>query len=438
MPYTDRYGSYLDAMPGQIAAGKESQKTPVFAYTSNLDVVLKWDAETYNRILDQYLKEEPSVHEGDRIRTLEDFARITCFYLMRGLGGNFDITENAICEFLKEQFHSEYSLGGTCAQGASAIGTMGFPVSVHLTDKSREVCGMLDHDGTTVIRGNRMIPVSEGSETKFPVYHFILQFKKDDEIRVFDRKVKIPLSNRMILFFDTIHKKVPVDADFLRYWEDPGHGISSYLISGFDAVIDPKIMEERLQELEPHLDRVKKNHPNAVLYFEGAFYMNPAVKDLSAKVFCRYADILGTNEEELTEQTERFGIKIDASKPEELFRGLTLLLSEYPVKGIILHTKDYAMYFGEELPHIDIEEGLTIGNLMAGTRARIGKYGTPEECRETLSLPPSSTGLAMAEEVKKWKTDRMTVVVPSKYLEYPKYTIGLGDTFVSGVHTCFF
>lgn len=437
MAYKDQYQQCLEEIPSLITYSNENKKAPIFAYTSNLDVVLHWEADTYNEILKKYLKEEPSVHEGDTIATMEDFARISSYYLMRGLGGNFDITNIEVCNYLKELFTFEYALGGTSAQGAAAFGTIGLPVNIHMTDACEEVCRMMNHTGTKVVKDNENVPIMKGVSGEEPIYHFILQFKKDDKLQILGKEITIPSSNRMILFFDTVHKIVPIRQEFLKYWDTTDEEPTSYLLSGFDAIIDPDIMEERLQELEPHLQKMKDKCPNTVFYFEGAFYMNPKVKELASKRFCKYADILGMNEEELEEQVERFGKHIDNKNLDEILYGLDLILSKYPVKGIVLHTKDYSMYYGEELKGIAIERGLTMGNMMSATRARIGKYGSLEDCKETLQLPLSSVGLQIAEAAEQKKLDKLIKVVPSRYLEYPKYTIGLGDTFVSGVHTCF-
>ena len=95
------------------------------------------------------------------------------------------------------------------------------------------------------------------------------------------------------------------------------------------------------------------------------------------------------------------------------------------------------MYYGNELPNIDIEKGLTMGNLMSGTRARTGRYGDQKDCEETLSLPLSPTGLRFAQEVENISSSRSICLVPSRYMEKPAYTIGLGDTFVAGVQMAF-
>lgn len=437
MSYVDKYRQYLEESTSLAAYSKKEGKAPVFAYTSNLDVVLVWDSKIYNEILDTYLKEEPYVKEGDVMDTLEDFARISSFYLMQGLGGNFDITDIAVCDYLKEMFISEFALGGTCAQAAAAIGTMGFPVNVHLTDACRKVLEMMDHEGTTIIEGNKKVPIMKGTSMEEPVYHFILQFNKGDRIRILGREIEIPLSNRLILFYDTVHKEVPIKKEFLDYWNEAEQSPSSYLISGFDAIIDLAIMEKRLQELNPHLETMRKRHPETVIYFEGAFYMNPKVKEQASDTFGKYAHIIGMNEEELEQQAKRFGYEIDIETIEDVLKGLEVILSKYPVKGIVLHTKDYAMYYGDELKGVDIERGLTMGNIMSATRARIGRYGNPQECEETLSLALSQRGLQFAEAAMQQDSERTIKVVPSRYLEHPKYTIGLGDTFTAGVHTCF-
>ena len=165
--------------------------------------------------------------------------------------------------------------------------------------------------------------------------------------------------------------------------------------------------------------------------------MNPEVKELLFKRLVPYADIIGTNEEELVAQNEKYGVHTDIEDIGSVLEGIEALIERYKAHGVVLHTKDYSLYYGQELKGVDIEKGLTIGNLMSGTRARIGKYGTIEECRESLALSLSPTGLAFHEELERLKPERQAVLVPSRYLEHPKYTIGLGDTFVSGVHTCF-
>ena len=437
MAYQDKYETYLNQIPSDIESCRRSGRRHVFGYTSNYDVVFKWDVDAYNQILDEFLKEEPAARAGDTIDTMEDFARISSYCLMRGIGANFDITSLEVCEYLRRCFQSEPALGGTCAQGVAALAALGFPVAAQLTDRCGAVCRMMDAPGVEVVREGRLVPIMEGASDEAPVYHMIQQFSKDDRIRVGGEEYAVPLSNRLILFYDTIHKTVPIDPGFFDYWNGHAGDIASYLASGFDAVIDTAVMEERLDQICSHFEIMREKNPDFIAYLEGAYYMNPEVKEMLFHRLAPYVNIVGTNEEELVAQNEVHGLTTDITDIESVLRGIEALMFHCGIRGVVLHTKDYSLYYGEELAGIDIEKGLTMGNLMSGTRARIGKYGTIEECRESLELGLSPVGLDFHERLGRLKLDRQAVLVPSRYLEHPKYTIGLGDTFVAGVHTCF-
>jgi len=182
---------------------------------------------------------------------------------------------------------------------------------------------------------------------------------------------------------------------------------------------------------------VKKENPDCIIYLEAAHYTCP---DIQKAVFERMGpqvDILGMNEEELVDFTARMGVATDPNSLESVLQGLDAVISKYSVKGLVLHTKDYALYCGQKLTGVNLEKGLTIGNLMAATKARIGVYGTIEDCRETLAWELSPIGLQFAEELAGLETKHYTCLVPARYNQHPKSTIGLGDTFVAGVQMGF-
>ncbi|MEI3175443.1 MAG: hypothetical protein V8S96_02525 [Lachnospiraceae bacterium] len=96
MAYQDKYEP-IHQIPADIAYCRETGCRHVFGYTSNYDVVLKWDVNVYNEILTELLKEEPKAQPGDTIDNMEDFALISSDRLMKGIGANFDITSVEVC-----------------------------------------------------------------------------------------------------------------------------------------------------------------------------------------------------------------------------------------------------------------------------------------------------------------------------------------------------
>jgi len=432
MSSSGSYESYLQQIPENIRKYKSSQNRLIFGYTSDVDVIIEWDSAIINEIIATYLSEEPSIKEFESIDSMESFARIVSYYMLQGLGGEIDVTNGEVIEVLEKQFESHFAIGGTCAQAACALGTMGFPSIIHITDKSREVSHLMDGLGIEAIDHVGKIPILEGSSNELPVKHLILQYPKGAVIKILGKEYVTKISNRIILDFDKIHKYVPIDTCFLDYCEEHAKDILAYSSSGFNGIVDSIIMTEVIENLAVHYQKIKKLNPNCTIYLESAHYMSSEINDIVYERLAGSIDLLGMNEEELYGYTQKHGIHANFNDITSILASLEILLGRYSLTGIILHTKDYALYCGYHIKGVDFRRGLTLGNLMASTRARIGRYGTYEECKETLELPMSPAGVAFCEQLDQIQSRHLTYIVPSLYMEYPTYTIGLGDTFLAG------
>ena len=260
---------------------------------------------------------------------------------------------------------------------------------------------------------------------------YYVELVADRAVRIERNKTENRLKNK------ASKRDIVVSEDFKKYIEKNAKHIISYNLSGYNAIIDPELTERRMQELGAHYKKVKEENPECVIYFESAHYLSQEVKNIVYTEISHYVDIMGMNEEELLAHTRELGIEIDKDDLKDVLQGLEHLIKRYKVQGIIMHTKDYSMYYGSELYGIDLEKALTLGNLLSGTRARVGHYGSLEECRESLKLGLSETGLRFYNELEEMHLDRKVYLVPSRYMEKPVCTIGLGDTFVAGVQFAF-
>ncbi len=437
MAYHDRYGEYLEALSNDIVeAGKRGGKI-AFGYTSNLDVLLKWDRDVLNRLFSLDFPAADRIGVTETIGSVEDLARIVSYYARAGLGAEVDITSDEVCRFLEANFKSEFALGGTGAQGAAALGAIGYPLLVHLTDDSAAVRELLSYPDVSIVSEGRTVPVTAVRAGGNPVRHFILQFQRGDVVTIRGEKQVLPDSNRLILDDDQIHKVLPIQTNFLRYIEENAQDFSAYSISGFNLITDEQRLLDVLAVLEPHFARVKEANPECVLYLEAAHYLEPTVQIRTLDRLSKHLHILGLNEEELVVFARRVGVEVDNCDLKSVLHGLSAVNDHFAFQGIVLHTKDYAMYFGQELSRGDLEKGLTLGNLLAGTKARIGHYGTIMDCRSSLALELSEVGLKFAEELATVATDKKMCLVPSRYMKQPTSTIGLGDTFTAGMQLGF-
>ena len=87
MPYTDHYEKYLNEIPGNIEKCKETGDRIVFGYTSDLDVLLTYNEDEFNKLVDTYVKGDIYRDGDENITDLESFSRIIAYYMANGLGG---------------------------------------------------------------------------------------------------------------------------------------------------------------------------------------------------------------------------------------------------------------------------------------------------------------------------------------------------------------
>lgn len=159
MPYTDHYEKYLNEIPGNIEKCKETGDRIVFGYTSDLDVLLTYNEDEFNKLVDTYVKGDIYRDGDENITDLESFSRIIAYYMANGLGGEADITDHKVVEYLLEHFEHKFSLGGTGAQGAAAMASVGMPLIAHISDKSEQVCDLMDYEGLNTIVGDKQVPM---------------------------------------------------------------------------------------------------------------------------------------------------------------------------------------------------------------------------------------------------------------------------------------
>lgn len=432
MFYQDKYEKYLDDMVADIEKCKISGKRIVFGYTSDADALLTYDEKEFNEILEKYLTCEPHREQHDVVDSMETFARLIAYYMMNGLGGEVDISDYKVVEYLLEHFQYTFSLGGTGAQGATAMCCAGMPVLAHISDRSKLVCELMDYPEMETVQNGKIVPITALQRGE-PVYHIVFSYTKGDRFRIGNKEYEVPVANRVILDYDRIHKDIVVDGDFKQYLEENANKLISYNLSGFNAIVDNELAQRRLSELGIHYTKIKEKNAECVIYFESAHYLSPEVKATVYAGISPYVSIMGMNEEELVAHGMELGMEIDKDDISDVLKGMDVIAERYKAKGIILHTKDYSMYYGEELKNVDLEKGLTLGNLLSGTRARVGHYGNREECRESLKMNLSPVGLRFAEELANMRVEKQVFLVPSRYMEKPMCTIGLGDTFVAGV-----
>ncbi|WP_312502900.1 ADP-dependent glucokinase/phosphofructokinase [Lacrimispora sp.] len=437
MKAEEKYIETYEKMEQLIGSRIKNNAFTALGYTSNLDVLCDFQIETFNQLLNRYLPNADLVKmkAAKKITGMEEFLETIVYYCMHGIGGEVDISDFHI---IKDTFAIKKGMGGTATQGAMALAAVACPSIVHLTDDSKEVCDILNSPYIyTVSREGELVHTDQIMQTAEQEIHYIIQFKKGDVICLGSRKLTIPTSNRLIITKITVNEMLPLSASYFSYVETHAADIKSNVLSSFNAIQDKDILEQRLTYVKEHIKKYKANNKAGIIYFEDAHYHNKEVRQLCLKTLYPYVDILSLNEEELEYTLNMYDFPIETDDIYSCIRGASYIKERFSVKkGIIVHTKNYSMYLGETL-NADIEKGLMLGNMLATAKAVNGWYGTKEQIGEVIKLPLSEKGIRNRELIIKEHFTSEVILVPSKYIDKPKYTIGLGDSFVAGVQMCF-
>ena len=434
---SDRIQEIYNGLQAVTERRKRDAIYTALGYTSNLDLAAEFRAEDLNDLLAKYLPAGVlrAMRPAERIRTMEDLLETVVYYCLQGIGGEVDIEDP---DLVRALFPCVNAIGGTGVQAALALDRLGAGSIVHLTDDSKEVLEQLASPNIRMPLADGTLGGASDVQGRGPQEtHVILQFRRGSRIVLGEQEEEIPASNRLILTRNTVNHILPLDENFLHWVEAHSQQVSSLVLSSFNSILDPEILRHRLGRILEHVERYRRKNPQGTVYFEDAHYHDRQIRRLCMETVYPHTDIVGMNEEELLHTLDMYQVPV---KIEDIFscvNGVEYLLNRFGIsKGILVHTKDYAMFVGDP-GSADIEKGMVYGCLMATARAVFGVYAGDRQIRKILEGTLSRTGLEMLEQIRQSSLRERVILVPTYALDRPKYTIGLGDCFTAGVQLCF-
>lgn len=438
MNIEEKFQKAYYSLEKNIESRNKKEQLTAMGYTSNLDLLCDFQVDKLNELLAEYMSGEDltKMKPAKMIRTMQELLETVVYYCINGIGGEADVEDP---ELVKSSFSFKNGMGGTAVQAAMALAQIGGKTLVHLTDDSKEVCELLHSSYIHVVLGNGELGFTDQVVSHNPQEtHFIVQFKKGDQVRLGEQVIAIPCSNRLILTKNTVNEYLPLWEPYFKWIEQNAKHVTSNVLSSFNSILEKEVLKDRLQYVKKHVEIYRRNNPDGIVYFEDAHYHNEEVRRLCVETLYPCVDILSMNEEELQYTLkEMYGYDVDIDDIYSCIDGVEFLLDKFHIKkGVIVHTKDYAMFVGDS-ENIDIENGLMYGMIMATAKASHGNYGTKEQIRQVLELRVSEKGLSNLKKVEERGYGSRVILVPTKYIDKPKYTIGLGDSFTGGVQMCF-
>ena len=329
-------------------------------------------------------------------------------YVARGQGGEHFVVSAPALSTFADRFPHRTTLGGTSVRAGLLLDRLGIPSALHLVTVNDDFRRLLPADGEWFSSGT--------DDTFYP--HLIVQFDAGLHVRAGDLDLTSPFPNRLIYVNDPANETMLLTDDL----GDRLAGASVFLISGFNAMRDQALLDDRLRALRAHMAALPAS---AVTYFEDAAYHEPSFSGRVRAAILDRVDVYGLNEDELQTYLSR---TVDLLSPQEVADAVTDLAAMIPAPVIVLHTKYWAAAFGTRAD--DYVDALEAGVTMAATRYVHGDHFTDDDIDGTRRRPRRPTDFGSALQTILAGRAR---VVPGYVLDVDDpTTVGLGDTFVGG------
>jgi ADP-dependent phosphofructokinase/glucokinase len=376
----------------------------------NTDYEIEWDSRVLEDLVREHSIARNELCPIQRIHDARDLVISILGFLKEGKGGECFVEDlRVITEFAK-RFTFHVTIGGTAPRAAIAISKIGIPSSVHLVTMNDHIRRLLPP--------NVSWTCSNKKDSSYP--HLIVQFIEGTRIAAGDIDLTAAVSSRIIYVNDYDNQTMRLTPGFFKDARDA----HAFLVSGFNAMQDGKMLLERVKELNLLLNELPKT--TTVFYEDACFHVEEfksAVLDNLAHRF----DVFSLNEDELEAY---LGEKVDLLDPEEVLRAVRSLRSIIRVPVIVVHTRHWALASGPDCAKYTgaLKQGIS----MATTRFRLGDDYSKDDFLRTRDLPDEEEGGVFAEAMNRIGGGEIVCVPSVQVAEKKVTTIGLGDAFVGG------
>lgn len=380
-----------------------------------VDYELVWDTKTVEEQIRAFDIHAEDIKQCTEVNSERDLWIECLAHLQAGTGGEIVPEKPEICETFADRFKRNITLGGTATRAAIVLDRLGYS-TVLQTSCYNEHVERLMPDRVHVISG-----VSKDHHVIYP--HVVLTYHANTRVCANDINIVTPRENRILISRDIDSLNLPVLSDeFGPFITDA----DVFLLGCLSEILDKSILEDRVEKIK----KLWKYLPqDAVKIMEDGCYIKKDFRFYVHEQLASMTDILSMNEDELQEY---IGERIDILDPEIVLNAVQTVHKNSGIQTILVHSAKWALAYGKMAPLMT--HSLTGGITMSATRFRIGDEFTPQDYKETMSLPDQEESVVFSKKIEKL-ADQPICCLPCKDLSYVKHptVVGLGDSFAGGL-----
>ncbi|MBI1389903.1 MAG: hypothetical protein GC154_15795 [bacterium] len=398
------------------------------------------------------------------ILTPADFVQGMFYSLKRGGAMQRMIREASVYEWALRMFGpGELRLGGTSANMARSLAPLGIPVTVYANPLTVELAELFggSHHLKLIAKGEHgyelEAPLDAAREKGVFAIHWIFEYGTDFRLDLDGVIVQPHRANRYIPSWNPANNQFKMDPVFAEGFRALVKNYSHLLFSGFhilsETYPDGSTCEDVVRPLGEYLDSIKQAAPELKIHLEFASIGSARVRNAAIDHVFPHVDSLGLNETELPLLLDNLGEEPLANslreKPrvEDFLTGCRIAIEKTGVGRVHFHNLGYYLCLEKQpwtSPH-DSRDALLFAAVLAAARAQNGLFKSLEDSRAGFEARVAALGLdqlnrladslqqpSLAEEGLADVDGLSLAAIPTRLVEKPLFTVGLGDTISAG------
>ncbi len=412
----------------------------IVAYNSVLDLVRRVDRNFLSALP---VPTDPQGFDGRDPEVLEDLAQALAHSMAHGSALEL-LCSDAVMGALVALGPHEVRPGGQVVNIAMALSNFGASrVVVHPDRFDERVAALYKGTNALVPRpgpgGLEFVAASNFFWDCDPEVHIILEYGKGDAFR----GPPAPRANRLIAAPRTA---VQFHPEFEECLAHVARLCNRTILAGLNHVGHDHL--EAYRVVQRHIETIRDANPGMQIHLEFTSMQREERREALVREILPLVDSTGLNEVELAEVAQVLGGPNPQAIQGDIIAQLRAIraLQGLGVARVHLHTLGHYLCATPNDPR-GCRTALLFSALVAAGRALRGKAPGPPDLPEALSVPLSDAGLAQIGRLADYlvehgvEADRLAseglqpeeglVIIPTKVVERPEITVGLGDV-ISG------
>lgn len=444
----------------------EARKLSMFtAYNANVDAIVYLTGETVQRLIDELGAGEVRKKMEEFPRQIEepiDFVARLVHALKTGKPMAVPLVNEELHGWFDSHFRYDVErIGGQAGIIANLLANLDFKRVIFYTPHLPKRLAVMFSP-----RGNLFYPVVENGRLIFrdpresyrendPLkVNRIFEFRAGTTFKLGNETITVPYSGRFIVStrFESI--RVYTEPELKRFLPEIGLQVDGAILSGYQGIklrySDGRDANYYLREAKRDILLLKREKEVKV-HLEFASIQS---RELRKKVIYNLfplVDSVGMDESEIAYVLNALGYSKLAdriftyNRIEDTVLGGKILIDEMNLEVLQVHTIYYLMYIAHAdnpLSEEDLRRSLELATTLAAARASLGEIRSPEDFKAGLRIPYNERGeyvkLRFEEAKRRLRTrEYKVVIIPTRLVEKPVSTVGLGDTISTGAFTSY-